>query len=146
LAAKIDQYVSARLETANVKAAPMADDAEFLRRIYLDLVGRIPTVAEARAFLEDPAPDKRAKLIDRLVRSSAFDSNFTNFWRALMLPDSGGNIQFRFQVPDFEAWLRKRIRENVPYDAMVRELLTTSSGSGVNPRAIANSPRAEPTP
>src|SRR5262249_21322939 len=68
----IDHYTDAGLKSAEVKAAPQADDANPLRRLTLDLNGRIPTSAELRAYLADAAPDKRAKLVERLFASPAF--------------------------------------------------------------------------
>src|SRR5436309_10370636 len=67
LAARIDAHIARRWEEAKVVPAARADDAEFLRRIYLDLVGRIPTVAEIHEFLRDPASDKRRKKIESLL-------------------------------------------------------------------------------
>src|SRR5262245_13511840 len=71
LAARIDQWLAARWVAAKVEPAPPADDATFLRRVYLDLVGRIPTVVEARDFLDDPASDKRRRLVERLLADPA---------------------------------------------------------------------------
>src|SRR5579864_1606339 len=68
LAARIDQLIDARLKEENVPSAPVADDSEFLRRAYLDLIGRIPRVNEVHRFLADKSPDKRRKLIDELLR------------------------------------------------------------------------------
>ena len=69
LHARIDQLIEA---AAGTSVAPDADDAEFLRRVYLDFVGRVPSVDEARAFLSDSAAEKRVALIDRLLASSEF--------------------------------------------------------------------------
>ena len=66
---------------------PAADDAEFMRRLYLDLAGTIPPVSEVRAFLADTSPDKRRKLIDRLLNSPDYVSHFTNVWASTWLPD-----------------------------------------------------------
>src|SRR5688572_25927239 len=63
----IDHYVNAKLQAAGVSAAAQADDANLLRRTLLDLVGRIPATAEAKAYITDPAPDKRVQLVDRLM-------------------------------------------------------------------------------
>jgi hypothetical protein len=128
LAGRIDRLVAARWAGAGVQPAPAADDAEFLRRVYLDLAGRIPSVAEAREFLDDKAPDKRARLIERLLTGSRYATHWTNVWRALLLPESDANIQSRLLAPGFENWLRKQLAKNAPYDEMVRELLTTPVG------------------
>src|SRR4051812_37170479 len=66
---RIDLLVAEKWAEAKVKPAEPADDAEFLRRVSLDLTGKIPTAAEVRAFLDDPAPDKRTRLVDRLLES-----------------------------------------------------------------------------
>jgi hypothetical protein len=138
LAKTIDRLVAARWAENGVKAAPVADDAEFVRRAYLDLAGRIPSVAEVRAFLADVSPDKRQKLIADLLSGPAYINNFGNIWRTLLLPeDNPANFQLRFYVPSFEAWLRKQFADNVPYDQMVRELLTAKVASdGRGPREL----------
>jgi hypothetical protein len=128
LAERIDRHVAARWDADGVRPAPLADDAEFLRRAYLDLAGRIPSVAEARDFLDDKSPDKRRRLVERLLDSSRYVTHFTDVWRALMLPESDANIQSRFLAPGFESWVRKQLAKNAPYDEMVRELLTTPVG------------------
>jgi hypothetical protein len=135
--ATIDRRIAAAWETAKVTPAPASDDAEFLRRIYLDLTGRIPDATEARHFLDDKSPDKRAKLIEKLLdpKSPHYANHFTEVWRSLLLPEAGTSLQARFQLPSFKAWLRERLASNTAYDAMVRELLTAplgpSQGSGV---------------
>jgi hypothetical protein len=124
LAAKIDQRIAAGWEKAGVKPAAPADDAEFLRRVYLDIGGRIPSVSEARAFLKDTLPDKRQKLVDKLLDSPQFVRHFASFWQQLLLPEDISVIQVRALVPGFEAWVRKEIAANVGYDQLARDLLT----------------------
>jgi hypothetical protein len=128
LTERIDRHVAARWAAAGAQPAPVADDAEFLRRATLDIAGRIPSVTETRDFLDDRSPDKRQRLIERLLGSSRYATHFTNVWRALLLPESDANIQSRFLAPGFEGWLRKELVKNAPYDEMVRELLTTPVG------------------
>jgi Protein of unknown function (DUF1549)/Protein of unknown function (DUF1553) len=130
LAAKVDQHLAARWQDAGAKPAPAAGDAEFLRRVSLDLTGTIPPVSEVRAFLANPAPDKRSRLIDRLLESPLYVSHFTNVWRAAWLGD-GAEVDNLGLRPGFEAWLRARLTANVGYDRMVREILT--SAPAVNP-------------
>jgi hypothetical protein len=148
LAEKIDREVAERLNQEKVEPGPQADDAEFLRRISLDIIGRIPSVAEARVFLADPANDKRAKLIDTLLDSPGYVAHSTAVWQALLLPEnSTANYQLRMFLPGFEAWLRKQFTDNVPYDRMVRDLITapvTDDPRVAYERYRAGSP-AEPT-
>jgi hypothetical protein len=125
VAAKIDDLVAERWKANKVKSALLADDAEFLRRVSLDLTGRIPRVAEVREFLNDSKPDKRQRLIERLLETPQFMQHFANFWRAQMLPQ--GNPNLPFLAPNFERWLQKKLQENVGYDKLVRELLTFNS-------------------
>ncbi|HZU35445.1 MAG TPA: DUF1549 and DUF1553 domain-containing protein, partial [Gemmataceae bacterium] len=120
----IDRAIDQQLEKAKIPPSPIADDAEFLRRVSLDLAGRIPRVAEVRAFLADRSPDKRRRLVDRLLGSRQYATNFANLWRAQLLPPNGQMGQ-QF-APRLEAWLRKDLADNVPYDRMVRQLLTVS--------------------
>lgn len=128
LAKKIDQFLAARWETEHIKAATLADDAEYLRRVYLDLVGRIPSLAEARAFLDDRTPDKRERLVRRLLEEGAHVRHFVNVWRDLLVPESNnGNGQG--QLDGFNDWLRKQFVQNVGYHRMVAELLTVPFGS-----------------
>jgi hypothetical protein len=136
LAAKIDQHIAKRWQDTNTQPAALAGDAEFLRRAYLDLAGRIPTVAEARTFLEDKRTDNRARLVDQLLAGPRYVAHFTNVWRALLLPEANNNFQVKLQQGGFESWLKKQVAKNTGYDQMVRELLTTDVGGAAgNPIA-----------
>jgi len=141
-AARIDYVIEAHFKTRSVKPAPLADDAEFLRRAYLDLAGRIPRVSEVYGFLSDKSSDKRAKLIDSLLDNPRYVLHLSNTWRAMMLPPSN-NQQFALAQPSFKLWLDKQVQENVPYDKMVREILTVpvfgnGMGRGLNPGNFNN--------
>jgi hypothetical protein len=130
LASRIDQLISARWVEQGVKPVPLADDAEFLRRLYLDLTGKIPHVSEAREFLDDDKrPDKRRRLVEQLLESPRYAAHFANVWRAWLLPEAN-NQPVRFLVPSFEAWLRQHLQNNTPYDRMVRDLVTRPLASG----------------
>jgi hypothetical protein len=124
LAATIDRHLAAGWEANKVQPAPPATDAEFVRRLYLDLAGRILSVAEIRAFLDDKRPDKRQHLVEQLLEGPRYVAHFTNVWRSLLLPETTNNLQAGFLTPGFESWLRAKLQQNTPYDAMVRELLT----------------------
>jgi hypothetical protein len=133
LAAQIDRRITAAWDK-DVQPAPLADDAEFFRRVHLDLAGRIPSVTEARDFLEDDRPDKRRLWVDRILQADPDDSSyrdvyvshFANVWRAWLLAQT--NQQALLQQPALELWLRQRLKANVGYDQLVRDLLTQPPG------------------
>ena len=110
-----------------MQPAPAADDAEYLRRVSLDLSGRIPRVAEVRDFLADSSPDKRRHLVERLLDDPIYVRHFTNVWRAMLLSQATAQ-DIRFLTPCLEAWLQRQVRDNVPYDQWVREILTMPLG------------------
>jgi hypothetical protein len=126
LAKRIDHHVAAKLSGAGVPPTPAADDATFLRRTYLLLAGRIPMPSEVYTFLEDRDPDKRSKVIDRLLASPAYANHFTAIWRGWLLPEAMTRYEIAAMAPGFDAWLRKKLVENTPLDKFVTELLTTS--------------------
>jgi hypothetical protein len=138
--------LTAKWTESNVRPAPPADDAEYLRRVYLDLVGKIPTVSEARDFLEDTSPDKRRRLVESLLDSSAYLTRATEIYRAMLLPEADTDGQARQLAPTFEAWLRKRVSENAGYDDIVREVLTVRLGGRGRRGGNAFDPKAEPSP
>jgi hypothetical protein len=144
LAARIDERIAAGWTTAGVKPADPADDAEFLRRVTLDLAGRIPSVSEARAFLKDPSPDKRQRLVDRLLDGPLYVRHFGNVWRDLLIPEAVANVQVRTQMPNFEAWLRRELARNAGYDQIARDLLTAPLPGGTPQQIFANP--GEPSP
>jgi hypothetical protein len=126
LAAKIDEHVAKRWRDVGVQPAAAADDGEFVRRVYLDLIGRIPHVAEAREFLADKSPGKRQALVRRLLDSPSYVAHWTNVWRNVYLPEVETDFQFRFFAPSFDNWLRKQLLEDRTYSEWVSELLTSS--------------------
>ncbi len=128
LHARIDKQIAAGFGANAKHIAPRAGDDEFLRRVYLDLVGTTPTVAELNEFLADSAKDKRAKLIDKLLASPGHARRMA--WHLdVMLMERGADSK----VPRaaWEAYLVAAFAENKPYDALVRELL---SADGSDPK------------
>ncbi|MDY3552645.1 DUF1549 and DUF1553 domain-containing protein [Gemmata sp. JC717] len=125
LATKIDRALESAWAKNNITPAAPASDAEFLRRVYLDLVGRVPSVAEARAFLEGSRADKRRALVAELLARPAYARHFAAVWRHLLLPEADTNFQVQFLAPGFEQWLQREFERNVPFDRMVRDVLTT---------------------
>lgn len=111
----------------------LCDDAAYLRRVYLDLAGRIPSVAETRDFLDDPAEDKRAELVQRLLIDSRnsgqnrelFAEHQGRIWRRILIPPGSNGAAMG---PALDPWLAARFRENTPYDEIVQRLLTSRDG------------------
>jgi hypothetical protein len=138
LADRIDAHVEAK-----TKPAPLAADTEFLRRAYLDITGRIPGPHDVYAFLADSDPKKRAKLIDDLLERPRHAAHFAVVWRAALVPEVSAVPEARLFRAGFEAWLKQEFRANTPYDALVRDLLTTRiSPSADSPSAALEKPEA----
>jgi len=128
----IDRWVFANLKQIGIPPSALCDDATFLRRVSLDIAGRLPTPEETAAFLDSDTPDKRDQAIDRLLRSGGYADYFANKWTALLKNrrDERSDITSNFA---FHAWVRDSLLANVPYDQFVRELLAASGTVMGNP-------------
>ncbi len=122
----IDQYLETFYREHKVQPNPRAEDEAFLRRAYLDIVGRIPTLKETLDFLGDKSPTKRSKLIDRLLDSEGFVAHNFNFWADLLRVQSSNQGNGVYGGQAYANWVKKAIRDNKPYDKMVYELVTAS--------------------
>lgn len=146
LAERIDRHLASRWAANGVKPTRPADDAEFLRRVSLDVTGRIPRLnVQMHAWLADPSPDKRRRLVERMLQGGFFVEHFTNVWRQMLLPP-GNDQQAQFLAANLDPWLRQQFRENVPYDVMVRELLTVSLAANVQQPGMPQNMSGPPTP
>ena len=120
----IDELVFAKLKRLNIIPSALASDNEFLRRVYLDATGMLPTLEETKAFLESKDPEKRAKLIDELIDRPEFAevwaTRFADLFRTGLLDQGhkGGRLMYN--------WLRKAVMEDKPYNQFTTELLTAS--------------------
>ncbi|MBL7221603.1 MAG: DUF1553 domain-containing protein [Phycisphaerae bacterium] len=127
--AKIDRAVLAGLGELKIPTSKVCTDAVFLRRVYLDMIGTIPTAAEARAFLADKSPDKRSELIEQLFKREEFCDYWANKWSDLLRVKAEFPINLWPNAAQaYHHWIRSGIKTNKPYDKFVREILT-SSGS-----------------
>ena len=129
----IDKHVNAKLERMKILPSAEISDADFVRRVYLDLTGVIPTAAQARAFVEDTAPSaqKRVRLVDSLIGSRDYVAYWSNKWADLLQNNSkalGDN-----GVWVFREWIRQQVAQNKPYDKLVREVITAQGSSYTNP-------------
>ncbi|QDT00300.1 DUF1549 and DUF1553 domain-containing protein [Adhaeretor mobilis] len=129
----IDELVDAKLNTLRIPPSERSSDAEFLRRVTIDLAGRLPEVAELEAFLANEAPDKRALAIDRLIDTPEFRKLWTLHWANLLMVRSENNrVDYKAMQLYFE-WIAEQIQQNRPLDEFVHELLTASGPTFVAP-------------
>ncbi|HEY1065208.1 MAG TPA: DUF1549 domain-containing protein, partial [Pirellulales bacterium] len=131
----IDEAVFAKLQKLGVPPSPVCDDATFIRRATLDIAGRLPTADESRAFLAETAPDKRDRLVDRLLDSSDYADYFANKWNAVLRNKNRQNTQTRGTYA-FHAWIRDALLTNMPYDQFVRSILAASGEVGQHPPVV----------
>ncbi|MAV33949.1 MAG: hypothetical protein CMJ59_00690 [Planctomycetaceae bacterium] len=130
---RIDRIIEAACRDAGTKLAGPADDAEFLRRVHLDLVGVVPTSAEARAFPDDPASDKRAVLIDRLLARPEFAFQMAGVFDVMLIERRIATIpSYDIKAPGWRDWLVESFRQNKPWDQLVREMLSSDGTNEQN--------------
>jgi hypothetical protein len=129
----IDKHVNAKLRRMKILPSEACTDAEFVRRVYLDLTGLPPTSEVARAFIDDKTESraKREKLVDALIGSKDFVKNWANRWADLLQCNSESLGQKGLWM--FRNWIEQSVAENKPYDRMVRELLTAEGSCYENP-------------
>lgn len=127
----IDRHVVSRLNDLKISPSELCGDAEFLRRVFIDLIGIQPKPEEVRAFLADKAPNKRAKVVEVLLQRPEFVDHWSLRWGDLLqnsrtrLGESG--------MKAFQEWIRKAVAENLPLDQFARQLLTSNGDAQQNP-------------
>ena len=128
----VDKAVFANLKELGIPPSPVIDDATFLRRVTLDIGGRLPTEAEASAFLANKSPDKRDQWIDELLQGTDYADFFAAKWTAVLKNrrDDASDLLSNFA---FHAWVRDSLLANKPYDHFVRELLAATGTVIGNP-------------
>lgn len=123
----IDEHTLAKLRELNIPPSARADDHEFIRRVFVDTLGILPTSEEARAFFADTAPDKRDRLIDSLLQRPEFVDYWTHRWSDLFLVN--GDKLMPTSMWSYYNWIRRHVAANTPWDAMVRDLLTATGST-----------------
>jgi hypothetical protein len=130
----IDERVFSQLQALHITPADVCPDAVFVRRVYLDAIGTLPTAAEAQQFIQDRQPDKRRFLIDRLLARDEFADYWAMKWSDVL------RIKAEFPInlwPNaaqaYHGWIRDAIRANTPWDQVARELLTASGSNFEKP-------------
>jgi hypothetical protein len=124
--AEIDRLLAEKLRADQKTPAPPAGDEQFLRRVSLDLTGKLPTPAQVQAFVKDVDPAKRAKLIDRLLDSDDFARNWARYWRDVIV-SRATNQQIIVRLPRsvaLETWFVEQFRKGRNWAAITRDLIT----------------------
>jgi hypothetical protein len=129
----IDRHVFAKLRTLRVNPAGRCDDATFLRRAWLDLLGIVPPAEEVRAFSADTAPDKRPKLVDALMRRGEFATFWALKWADLLKIEERQLDRKGMEV--FHGWIRQAVADNVPLDKFAAEVIAARGSTYQNPPA-----------
>ncbi|MEZ6090737.1 MAG: DUF1549 domain-containing protein [Pirellulaceae bacterium] len=128
----VDQWVFANLEQLGLPPSDLCDDSTFLRRATIDIVGRLPSIDETKAFLDDQSDDRRERLIERLLASPDYASHFATKWSAI-LRNKRNAATDRESTFAFYRWLHDVFDNNVPYDQWVSNLLTATGSPDRNP-------------
>ncbi|MEM7230946.1 MAG: DUF1549 domain-containing protein, partial [Planctomycetota bacterium] len=128
----VDALVFKKWQDLGIPPSAVADDATYLRRVTIDIAGRLPTFAEVKAFQDDKAPNKRDRLVDRLLESPDYAEYFANKWSAI-LRNRRVNGNYTRGTYAFYDWLRSSLHQNRPYDKMVRDIIAASGEVTYNP-------------
>lgn len=126
----IDDLVVAKLRSLNIEPSPLASDEMFLRRAYLDAAGVLPTPEEAEEFLNDSRPDKRARLVERILARDEFTDYWAYKWSDLMLVSARKLGPVGMQ--SFYQWIRDSVAQNKPWNQFASEILTSSGSTRQN--------------
>jgi len=133
LANQIDAFVTRKLAAKNTKPNPKTTDEQFVRRVYLEITGTIPTFDQTLDFLESKSPEKRRKLIDSLLETEAYVSHSFNWFADMLRAVSITNDWFIYE--NYLEWIKQSIRANKPYDKLVYEMLSADGPMRENPAA-----------
>lgn len=133
LAAVIDRHIESRLQADRVPAAEPANDAEFLRRVYLDLHGVVPTAEQAAGFLGDTRSDRRARLIDALLADGRYGEYLADVWQGYLVSPLADDRRAR--ADQFRQWLAGQFNTRT-WDGIVTELLTATGKMDENPAVV----------
>lgn len=138
----IDRLVNQKLAALGLQPSPRCTDSDFIRRVYLDVIGLLPTPEEVRAFLANRDPKKREKLIDALLERSEYVDFWSLKWGDLLR--SNRHLLSEKGMYAFNAWIRRSVKENKPWDQFARELILAGGSTYAGPAAYfrtANGPQ-----
>ncbi|HRX78727.1 MAG: DUF1549 domain-containing protein [Planctomycetaceae bacterium] len=138
----VDDLVWQKLKSLGITPSEPIDDAKFARRVYIDIIGTLPSPDEVRDFLADQSTDKRQQLIDRLLERPEYAEHWANKWVDLLRPNP-----YRVGIKavlNYDHWIRDSFRKNKPYDQFVRELIAAQGSTWHNGAATLFRDRRSP--
>jgi len=138
----IDELVWAKLKSLNITPSVPVDDVKFLRRVHVDIIGRLPTPEEVRRFVAEGDSSKRARVVGELLERPEYADHWAAKWADLLRPNP-----YRVGIKavlNYDAWIRDSFRQNKPYDQFVRELVTAKGSTWDNGAAVLFRDRREP--
>src|SRR5262245_12594777 len=130
LAKIIDDQIQKKLDAEGMKPSPKSDDAEFLRRVYLDIVGVVPTPEKVKEFLNSKDPDKRRKVIDELLADPRFGTHLAESWTGLMIPRESNNRLLNYTP--LLTWMSEKFNADTPLNKMIFDLITATGSQDEN--------------
>jgi hypothetical protein len=140
VAAVVDGHIQAKLASAMLEGSSRSDDAEFLRRIYLHLNGRLPAPERVVEFLEDSDPAKRTKAVDRLLASTSYGEHFANYWATLITAEEP-----KYRAP-LAKWLAEEFNKGTPWSRIVHEMLVHEGNGPMVGFVLSNMDNGQPQP
>ena len=126
----VDELILEKLQALNLPPSEICDDATFLRRAFIDTIGTLPTLAETTDFLQNPRSDKRDALVDHLLARPEFVDYWSYKWSDLLLVNSQ-KLSAKGAAA-FYRWIRERVRDNLPWDEFVRQIVTANGSTQKN--------------
>ncbi|MFQ3591882.1 MAG: DUF1549 domain-containing protein [Gemmataceae bacterium] len=132
----VDKHTSAKWKTLGLVPSDLCTDAEFIRRVMLDLCGTLPTPKQVNDFLADKAPDKRDKLIDQLLETPEYAYFFANKWADILRVKRRNQPERAKGTFAFHSWIRKSIASDKPYDEFVRDILGATGDEQTSPPTV----------
>ena len=128
----IDKFIFAKLKKVGMPPSTISDDSTYLRRVTLDIAGRLPTVRETELFLKDSSNKKRTTLVDRLISTEEYAEFFANKWSSLLRNKRSNGAKLRTTMAFYD-WIKESFYNNKPYDKFVREIIAASGDMQQSP-------------
>jgi hypothetical protein len=125
-AAQVDALFDRLYESTGTRPSPLISDEAFVRRVYLDVSGKLPTPEQVERFCKGDAPDKRARLIDELLEGTDYAKNWARYWRDVLRFHAPNTNPIQVRYPVLEDWLAEQLSKNTPWDEVATALITAS--------------------